>query len=120
VSLPDGSTVTAHTPQLAAALTANLTGQPVDAAYHQAGLDLPPPGTPITKPVDPARLSAGMIGMFRDHYVVALSTVKALQNGAVVPLSSVGSGPDFLGWMDPAAAAPSPAPAPMPATVPTG
>jgi hypothetical protein len=118
VSLPDGSTVTAHTPALAAAVAANLTGQPVDAAYHQAGLDLPPPGTPITKPVDPARLSAGMIGMFKDHYVVALSTVKALQNGAVVPLSSVGSGPDFLGWMDPAAAAPSPAP--VPATVPTG
>lgn len=118
VALPDGSTVTAHSPQLAAALTANLSGQPVDAAYRQAGLELPPPGTPVTKPVDPARLSAGMIGMFKDHYVVALSAVKALQNGSVVPLSSVGSGPGFLGWMDPAATAsvpPSPPAPPAPA-----
>jgi Domain of unknown function (DUF4226) len=108
VALPDGSTVTAHTPALAAAVSANLSGQPIDAAYQQAGLELPPPGTPVSKPVDPARLSAGMIGMFKDHYVVALSSVKALQGGQVVPLSAVGSGPDFLGWMDPAASAAAP------------
>jgi hypothetical protein len=48
--------------------------------------------------------------MFKDHYVVALSSVKALQNGQVVPLSTVASGPDFLGWMDPAAT-PAAAPA---------
>ena len=115
VALPDGSTVDARTPPLAAALTANLSGQPIDAAYRDAGIELPPPGTPVTKPVDPARLSAGMIGMFTDHYVVALSSVKALQDGQVVPLSTAGSGPNFLGWMDPAAAA-----AAQPVPVPTG
>jgi hypothetical protein len=52
--------------------------------------------------------------MFKDHYVVALSSVKALQDGQVVPLSSVASGPDFLGWMDP-----SPSPAPPVPKVPT-
>jgi hypothetical protein len=103
VSLPDGSTATARTAALAGAVKSYLGGTPVDAAYRQAGIDLPPPGTPVTNPVDPSALSCGAIGMFKDHYVVALSPVKALQNGLVVPLSAVASGPDFLGWMDPAA-----------------
>jgi hypothetical protein len=123
VSLPDGSTATARTPALAAAVRDYLAGTAVDAAYRQAGIELPPPGTPVTNPVDPARLSCGAIGMFKDHYVVALSAVKALQNGDVVPLSSVVSGPDFLGWMDPSAVgatANPPAPPPVPAAVPTG
>jgi hypothetical protein len=104
VSLPDGSTATARTAALAEAVKSYLGGTPVDAAYRQAGIDLPPPGTPVTNPVDPSALSCGAVGMFKDHYVVALSAVKALQNGQVVPLSTVASGPDFLGWMDPAAA----------------
>jgi hypothetical protein len=109
VSLPDGSTATARTTALAQAVKSYLGGTAVDAAYRQAGIDLPPPGTPVTNPVDPSALSAGAIGMFKDHYVVALSPVKALQAGQVVPLSTVAAGPDFLGWMDPAAA-PTPAP----------
>jgi hypothetical protein len=104
VSLPDGSTATARTTALAQAVKSYLGGTPVDAAYRQAGIDLPPPGTPVTNPVDPSALSVGAIGMFKDHYVVALSPVKALQDGQVVPLSTVAAGPDFLGWMDPAAA----------------
>jgi len=110
VSLPDGSTATARTAALAEAVKSYLGGTPVDAAYRQAGIDLPPPGTPVTNPVDPSALSCGAIGMFKDHYLVALSSVKALQNGQVVPLSTVASGPDFLGWMDPAAT-PAAAPA---------
>jgi hypothetical protein len=123
VPLPDGSTATARTPELAAAVKDYLAGTPVDAAYRQAGIDLPPPGTPVTNPVDPARLSCGVIGMFKDHYVVALSAVKALQNGQVVPLSSVMSGADFLGWMDPSAVGPpttAPGAPPVPAAAPTG
>jgi Domain of unknown function (DUF4226) len=110
VSLPDGSTAIARTAALAEAVKSYLGGTPLDAAYRQAGIDLPPPGTPVTNPVDPSALSCGAIGMFKDHYVVALSSVKALQNGQVVPLSTVASGPDFLGWMDPAAT-PAAAPA---------
>jgi hypothetical protein len=114
VSLPDGSTATARTTALAEAVKSYLGGTPVDAAYRQAGIDLPPPGTPVTNPVDPSVLSVGAIGMFKDHYVVALSPVKALQDGQVVPLSTVAAGPDFLGWMDPAAA-----PTPIPVGAPT-
>jgi hypothetical protein len=103
VQLPDGSTVTARTPAIAAAVKSCLAGTPLDAAYRQAGIELPPPGTPVTNPVDPAALTAGAIGMFKDHYVVALSAAKALQDGQVVSLSSAAAGPDFLGWIDPSA-----------------
>jgi hypothetical protein len=125
VSLPDGSSATARTAALAQAVQANLAGTPVDAAYRDAGIALPPPGTPVTNPIDPSALSCGTVGMFKDHYVVALSAVKAYQDGQVVPLAAVASSPDFLGWVDPtalattgtapapvAAAAPSPEPAP--------
>jgi hypothetical protein len=103
VQLPDGSTANARTPALAQAVKAYLGGTPVDAAYRQAGIELPPPGTSVTNPVDPSQLSCGAVGMFKDHYVVALSSVKALQDGQVVPLASATSGPDFLGWLDPSA-----------------
>ena len=117
VSLPDGSTGTARTAALAEAVKSDLGGMPVGAAYREAGIELPPPGTPVTDPVDPSALSCGAIGMFKDHYVVALSPVKALADGQVVPLSSVASGPDFLGWMDPAATT---APRGSPAMAPAG
>jgi hypothetical protein len=119
VALPDGSTANAKTAALAQAVKAHLAGTPVDAAYRGAGIELPPPGTPVTNPVDPSALSCGSIGMFADHYVVALSSAKALQDGQVVPLSSVASGPGFLGWMDPSAAPVTPpAPAASPAAPP--
>ena len=95
--MPDGSTGTARTAALAEAVKSYLGGTPVDAAYRDAGIELPPPGTPVTNPVDPSTLTCGAIGMFKDHYVVALSSAKALQDGQVVPLSSVASGSDFLG-----------------------
>jgi hypothetical protein len=103
VQLPDGSTVNARTPAIAAAVKSYLAGTPLDAAYRQAGIELPPPGTPVTNPADPAALTAGAIGMFKDHYVVALSAAKAIQDGQVVSLASAASGPDFLGWIDPSA-----------------
>jgi hypothetical protein len=130
VSLPDGSSATASTPALAQAVKAHLAGTPVEAAYRAAGIRLPPPGTPVTHPVDPSSLSCGTIGMFKDHYVVALSSVKAYQDRQVVPLAAVASSPDFLGWVDPTAvgaggtAAPAPVapppPAPEPAPVGAG
>jgi Domain of unknown function (DUF4226) len=121
VQLPDGSTVSARSPAVAAAVKAYLAGAPLDMAYRQAGIDLPPPGTAVTNPVDPSALTAGAIGMFKDHYVVALSPAKALRDGQVVSLSSAASGPDFLGWMDPSAvAAPAPPPPAPPALVHAG
>jgi hypothetical protein len=115
VRLPDGSSANARTPAAAQAVAAYLGGDTVDAAYRKNNLALPPPGTPVTNPVDPSQLACGDVGVFRDHYVVALSSVKALANGQVVALGSVASSPDFLGWIDPTATAGRPHPAPPPA-----
>jgi hypothetical protein len=107
VKLPDGSMATARSPQAAQAIRDYLAGKTVDAAYRQNNIQLPPPGTPVTNPVDPSRLTCGDLAMFKDHYVPVLSSVKAFVNGQVVPLESVSSSPDFLGWIDPTAAASS-------------
>jgi hypothetical protein len=124
VTLPDGSPATARTAQTAAAIRDYLAGGTVDASYRQNGIELPPPGTPVTNPVEPSRLACGDLGMFKDHYVPVLSAVKAFVNGQVVPLSSVSSSPDFLGWIDPttltAGAQPPTQPAPPPVASPPG
>ena len=116
VQLPDGSTGNARTPALAAAVKSYLAGTPLDVAYRQAGIELPPPGTPVTNPIDPSQLTAGAIGMFKDHYVVALSAAKAFQDGQVVSLASAASGPDFLGWIDPSTLGATAAAAQQPAS----
>jgi hypothetical protein len=118
VKLPDGSVATARSPQAAQAIRDYLGGDTVDASYRKNGIALPPPGTPITHPVDPSRLACGDLAMFKDHYVPVLSAVKAYQGGQVVPLGSVSSSPDFLGWIDPTTTATSPAPVPAPAVAP--
>jgi len=125
VTLPDGSTANARTPQAAQAVRDYLAGGTVDAAYRQNGMTLPPVGTPVTNPVDPTRLSAGDIAMFKDHYEPLLSSVKGYLNGQVVPLSQVTSSPDFLGFIDPTAMAAAGgtapgAPAPAPPASPLG
>jgi hypothetical protein len=105
VKLPDGSIANARNPQAAQAVRDYLAGGTVDSSYRQNGITLPPPGTPVTDPVDPSRLSCGDVAMFKDHYEPVLSSVKGYLNGQVVPLSSVTSSPDFLGFIDPTAAA---------------
>lgn len=104
VPLPDGTTAEARSTQGAAAARAALGGAPVADAWHQAGVTVPPPGTPVTSPIPPTLLKAGDVGVWKDHLVMALGNNKVLVSGQVQPLTSVGSGPDFLGWMDPSAA----------------
>ena len=99
-----GWTAQARTAQGATAARAALHGATVADAWHQAGVTVPPPGTPVTAPIPPTQLKAGDVGVWKDHLVMALGNSKVLVSGQVQPLSSVGSGPDFLGWMDPSAA----------------
>jgi hypothetical protein len=115
VTLPNGETVTAASPQLAAAIKSAAGGTPILDAFRQQGITIPPPGTAVTDPVDPSRLSPGDIGMFANRHALALGNGKALLNGQIQHISTV-KGPSFLGWEHPpgavsvAAATEAPAP----------
>lgn len=100
VHLPNGETVTAATPQLAAAITAAVAGTPIPEAFRQQGITLPPPGTAVTQPVEAARLVPGDIGMLTDRHALALGNGKAVFNNQIQPIASV-TGPSFLGWEHP-------------------
>lgn len=100
VQLPDGETITAPTPQLAAAITAAVAGTPIPEAFKAQGIIIAPAGAPVTHPVDPARLLPGDIGMLTDRHAVALGNGKAVFNSRIEPISSV-TGPSFLGWEHP-------------------
>lgn len=115
VTLPNGETVTAASPQLAAAIKAAAGGTPIPDAFRQQGITIPPPGTAVADPVDPSRVSPGDIGMFTNRHALALGNSKALLNGQIQHISTV-KGPSFLGWEHPPApagvAAATEAPAP--------
>jgi hypothetical protein len=100
VSLPDGETVTAANPQLAAAIKAAASGTPIADAFRQQGITIPPPGTAVADPVDPSRLIPGDIGMLTDRHALALGQSRALLNGQIQHISTV-NGPSFLGWEHP-------------------
>ncbi|CAN5665877.1 DUF4226 domain-containing protein [soil metagenome] len=100
VHLPNGETVTAPSPQIAGVIRAAVGGTPIVEAFRQEGMSVPPPGTAVAHPLDPARLSSGDIGMFTDRQALALDRERALFNGRIQPVASV-SGPSFLGWLHP-------------------
>lgn len=104
VTLPDGETVTAASPQLAAAITAAVGGTPIAEAFQQQGMTIPPPGTAVPSPIDAPQVAPGDIGMFTDRHALALGSGKALLDGQIQHIAAV-SGPTFLGWEHPPAAA---------------
>lgn len=104
VTLPDGETVTAASPQLAAAITAAVGGTLIAEAFQQQGMTIPPPGTAVPGPIDAAQVAPGDIGMFTDRHALALGSGKALLDGQIQHIATV-SGPTFLGWEHPPAAA---------------
>jgi len=103
VTLPDGETVTAASPQLAAAIQAAVGGTPIADAFRQQGITIPEPGTAVTSPIDPQQVTAGDIGIFIDRHALALGPDKALLDGQIQHIATV-SGPGFLGWEHPPAA----------------
>jgi Domain of unknown function (DUF4226) len=114
VTLPDGETVTAASPQIAAAIKAAVGGASIADAFRQQGITIPPPGTAVTNPVDLARLTPGDVGMFTDRHALALGHSKALLDGQIQHISTV-SGPSFLGWEHPPAAPAATVPGTAPA-----
>ncbi|OBI52266.1 DUF4226 domain-containing protein [Mycobacterium sp. E796] len=120
VTLPDGDTVTAASPQLAAAIKAAVGGAPIADAFHQQGITIPPPGTAVSDPVDPLQTVPGDIGILTDRHALALGHEKALLDGQIQRIASV-NGPSFLGWEHPpAATAPDASPAEPHKPTPTG
>lgn len=121
VTLPNGETVTAASPQLAAAIKAAVGGASIADAFHQQGITIPAPGTAVTNPIEPLQLAPGDIGMFTDRHALALGHDKALLDGQIQHIASV-NGPSFLGWEHPpVAAATAPATTDTPApTRPAG
>ncbi|MGB3894926.1 MAG: DUF4226 domain-containing protein [Mycolicibacter sinensis] len=97
VTLPDGATTTVADPRLAAAMQAAADGTPVAEAFRRQGIDIPPPGVPVTAPVDQAGLRPGDIGVFTDRHAVAVGDGKALLDGQVHLAGNL-RGPGFLGW----------------------
>jgi hypothetical protein len=108
-TLPNGETLTAANPQLAAAIEAAASGTPIADAFRQEGMTIPPPGTAVSEPVDPSQLAPGDIGMFTDRHALALGESRALVNGQIQHISTV-NGPDFLGWEHPPVPVSAPAP----------
>ena len=104
VTLPDGDTVTAPSPQVAAAIEAAAGGTPIADAFHQQGITIPAPGTAVTNPIDPVRVTPGDIGIFTDRHALGLGHGKALLDGQIQQIGTV-TGPSFLGWEHPPAAA---------------
>ena len=102
LTLPDGETVTAASPQLAAVNTAAVGGAPIAEAFQPQGITIPAPGTPVDEPIDPPQVSPGDIGMFVDRHALALGPGKALLDGQIQHIATV-SGPTFLGWEHPPA-----------------
>lgn len=117
VTLPTGDTVTAANPQLAAVITEAAAGTPIAEAFQHHGIAIPPPGTAVPEPLDPARLEPGDIGMFTDRHALALGNAKAIFNGQIQQSTSV-AGPSFLGWEHPPGPGATPT-VPPPADAPT-
>jgi hypothetical protein len=102
VTLPNGETVTAASPQLAAAIKAAAEGMPITDAFRQQAISIPPPGTPVAVPIEVSRVIAGDIGMFTDRQALAIGHDKALLDGQIQHITNV-TGPSFLGWQHPPA-----------------
>lgn len=102
VTLPDGTTVTAPSPQYADITKDIVEGKPISEAFrNHGGTSVVPPGTAVTNPMDPSKITMGAIGQYTDHQIYALSKDLAVINGQIRPITDAQGGPGFLGWIPP-------------------
>lgn len=118
VALPDGETITAASPQLAAVIKAAADGTPIADAFRQQGISIPAPGTAVADPIDPSQVQPADIGIFTTRYALALGHGEALVDGQIQNLAVV-TGPSFLGWQHPPVPAIAGPPAKSDPPVPT-
>ncbi len=114
VLLPSGETITAPSPELANVITAAVAGTPIAEAFSHQGITIPAPGSTVGEQIDPARLTAGDIGIFTDRHALSLGNGTALLDNEIAPVTAIG-GAGFLGWQHP----PKPEPATRPAVTTT-
>ena len=118
VELPDGRIIIAPNPQLAAAITAAVTGTPIAEAFSAQGITIPAPGSAIANPVQQTDLLPGDVGLFTDRYALALGDEKAWLDNKIQAIASL-SGLGFIGWQRPPEPVIAPAPdVPAPPTPP--
>lgn len=99
VKLPGDTTRTVNDQALNGAGRDVLAGKSIDEAFPSHGIVLPPIGSPVTNnQVSPGSLQFGDMGEFTDHRVMALGQGTVWNDGQVVPLSHLQTGPNFLGW----------------------
>jgi hypothetical protein len=125
VRMPDGTPVTAASPQHAAVLRAVLSGASATDAWRPYA-QLPPPGTPVAMPADPSHLVPGQVAQCKSREaIVYMGNGKIWLDGQLQPQSALPAA-EFMGWEDPIqftgttpgrvpAAMSSPAPSPVPA-----
>ena len=100
VTLPDGQTITASSPQLAAVIADAVGGTDIREAFSAQGIILPPTGTEAMVLVEPARLVPGDIGLFSDRYALALGNGQMLLDNVIQPVGVI-SDPGYIGWQQP-------------------
>ena len=116
VDLPDGHSVIAPNPKLAAVITAALAGTPIAEAFSAQGITIPAPGSAIANPVEPTDLLPGDVGLFTDRHALALGDGNILLDNKIQTTTSI-SGLGFIGWQhppEPVVSTPPEAPAPAP------
>ena len=67
VSMPDGQVVSAPDARAAQVMRSVMSGTSVTDAFKQVGVDLAPPGTPVTDPVDPNTMPPTSVGRFESR-----------------------------------------------------
>lgn len=105
VQLPDGTTVDAPSPEVAAAMTAAVAGTPIAEAFRQQGIIVPAPGSAVLAPIDPDQIVPGDIAVLADRHALALGTGRALLDGRIQTIADV-TLPGFLGWLHPSVPGP--------------
>lgn len=110
VTMPDGTPVTVDA-KTGKVMEAIMAGKSVPQSFHdEAGVDLAPPGTPVTDPVPPNDLAPGMVARFTSRDPVPYMGNKHVWlDGQLQPQSALNGVGGFLGWSNPMAAKAAPA-----------
>ncbi|UHJ58730.1 hypothetical protein LT337_32010 (plasmid) [Mycolicibacterium fortuitum] len=98
MTLPNGETIEAATPELAKAMRDSINNDNAAAVYQEAGID-----TSHGESVDPDQVQPGDWARYDDGSIrVAAGPGKVLNNGQVVDVtSSSGETDGFEGWYSP-------------------